>query len=198
MPKYKPRAAAAELWPKSISRWPAAWFLSSVDNVTSTSHQSPSPIYSSQRCNLYWPKSSTTPWGPLPRLGNYGGNSSELKENEELTVHWTFNYNRQNLDSERESFSSALFLVKENTSVNEGEDGLCPEGLLARPLLQFIRVSGITECNWESVAELLGECVRSLFCLCQQTAQKTSSCTLLKHLSLSLRWRCLMAFPLLS
>lgn len=99
VPKYKTRAAAADIWPKSIFHWPAAWFLSSVDNVTSTSHQSPSPIYSSQHCHLYWPKGSTTPWGPFPSLGNYGGNSFELKENEVLTVHWTFNYNKQDLGS---------------------------------------------------------------------------------------------------
>lgn len=50
-----------------------------------------------------------------------------------------FNYTEQILVSKHRSFSSTLFLIEEKALLNEGEDDLCPEGLLAKSLLQFIR-----------------------------------------------------------
>ena len=48
------------------------------------------------------------------------------------TVHQMFNYAEQDLGSKYRSFSPTLFLVKENASLNEGEDGLCPERFVGK------------------------------------------------------------------
>lgn len=79
-----------------------------------------------------------------------------------MLSHQIFHYTQQDPDSKYESFSPTLFLLKEIASLNGGEDGLCPEGLLAKSLLQ----RGCQElvCNWESAAELWGDCVRSHLC----------------------------------
>lgn len=79
------------------------------------------------------------------------------------------------------SFSPTLFLVKENVSVNEGDGCVCPEGLLAKSLLQFIRVSGITECNRKYSPAPRGVCTLTPLLMLANSTRKPSSFTLWKH-----------------